>query len=246
MTVGPGRVRPRWPTNWSESRRSSVVVVDEAGPALGRILADDVIDALLPERAAATFHGCCSDAPGEGRAGEARPDELPGGPPAPGRAGPHCAAAPPRWSGGSRRPLDVTYLALAGPGIIAANAGNDAGGIVTYAVAGAQYAYRTLFFMLLVTVALVVVQEMAARLGTFTGKGLAALIREEFTLRPATFALVCLVLANVGLVVSEFAGIGAALRTVRCQPLHLHPASPPWRSGRWSSSAPTGTPNASS
>jgi Mn2+/Fe2+ NRAMP family transporter len=65
--------------------------------------------------------------------------------------------------------------------------------------------------MVLVTVALVVVQEMAARLGAFTGKGLAALIREEFTLRIATFALVCLVVANVGLVVSEFAGIGAAL-----------------------------------
>jgi Mn2+/Fe2+ NRAMP family transporter len=105
----------------------------------------------------------------------------------------------------------LTYLAWAGPGIIAANAGNDAGGIVTYASAGAQFKYRTLFFMLGVTVALVAVQEMAARLGAFTGKGLAALIREEFTLRVATFALVCLIVANVGLVVSEFAGIGAAL-----------------------------------
>jgi len=105
----------------------------------------------------------------------------------------------------------LTYLAWAGPGIIAANAGNDAGGIVTYASAGAQYRYRTLFFMVLVTVGLVVVQEMCARLGAFTGKGLAALIREEFTLRVAGFALVCLVVANVGLVVSEFAGIGAAL-----------------------------------
>jgi NRAMP (natural resistance-associated macrophage protein)-like metal ion transporter len=103
------------------------------------------------------------------------------------------------------------YLAIAGPGIIAANAGNDAGGIITYASAGAQYGYRTLFFMVLVTVALVVVQEMCARLGVFTGKGLAALIREEFSLRVATFALACLVVANVGLVVSEFAGIGAAL-----------------------------------
>src|ERR1700730_771858 len=111
----------------------------------------------------------------------------------------------------SRRRRFLTYLAWAGPGIIAANAGNDAGGIVTYASAGAQFKYRTLFFMLLVTVALVLVQEMAARLGAFTGKGLAALIREEFTLRVSAFALVCLVVANVGLVVSEFAGIGAAL-----------------------------------
>ena len=104
-----------------------------------------------------------------------------------------------------------TYLAIAGPGLIAANAGNDAGGIITYTSAGAQFGYRTLFFMLLVTVALVVVQEMCARLGAFTGKGLAALIREEFSLRLASFALFFLVIANVGLVVSEFAGIGAAM-----------------------------------
>ncbi len=64
------------------------------------------------------------------------------------------------------------YLAVIGPGLIAANAGNDAGGIATYASAGAQYAYRTLFIMVLVTVALVVVQEMAARIGATTGNGL--------------------------------------------------------------------------
>jgi NRAMP (natural resistance-associated macrophage protein)-like metal ion transporter len=111
----------------------------------------------------------------------------------------------------TRRRRFIAVLAFAGPGIIAANAGNDAGGIITYADAGAEFAYRTLFFMVLVTVALVVVQEMCSRLGVFTGKGLAALIREEFSLRVAAFALVCLVVANVGLVVSEFAGIGAAL-----------------------------------
>ncbi|HMC39754.1 MAG TPA: Nramp family divalent metal transporter [Acidimicrobiales bacterium] len=105
----------------------------------------------------------------------------------------------------------LTYLAIAGPGLIAANAGNDAGGVITYASAGAQFGYRTLFFMVLVTVALVVVQEMCARLGAFTGKGLAALIREEFSIRLASFAVFFLVVANVGLVVSEFAGIGAAL-----------------------------------
>jgi Mn2+/Fe2+ NRAMP family transporter len=101
-------------------------------------------------------------------------------------------------------------LAIAGPGVVAANAGNDAAGIATYASAGAQYAYRTLFFMVLVTIALVLVQEMAVRLGTHTGKGLAALIREEFTLRSTALALGCVLLANTGLVVSEFAGIGAA------------------------------------
>lgn len=106
------------------------------------------------------------------------------------------------------------YMAIAGPGIIAANAGNDAAGIATYASAGSQFVYRTLFFMLLVTVALVLVQEMAVRLGTYTGKGLAALIREQFSLRLTGVALFCVLLANTGLVVSEFAGIGAAFELV--------------------------------
>jgi NRAMP (natural resistance-associated macrophage protein)-like metal ion transporter len=102
-------------------------------------------------------------------------------------------------------------LAFMGPGIIAANAGNDAGGIATYASAGAQFGYRTLFAMVLVTVALVVVQEMCARLGAYTGEGLGALIREQFSIRVTAFALAALIVANVGLVVSEFAGIAAAL-----------------------------------
>ncbi len=111
----------------------------------------------------------------------------------------------------SWRRLSVFLIALAGPGLIAANAGNDAGGIATYASAGAQYGYRTLFFMLLVTVALVVVQEMCARLGAYTGEGLGSLIREQFSLRMSALALGAFIVANVGLVVSEFAGIAAAL-----------------------------------
>ncbi len=103
------------------------------------------------------------------------------------------------------------YLAAAGPGLIAANAGNDAGGVATYASAGAQFAYKTLFFMVLVTIGLVVVQEMAARIGVFSGKGLASLIREEFSLRLTFLAVLALTVTNIGLVVSEFAGIGAAL-----------------------------------
>jgi NRAMP (natural resistance-associated macrophage protein)-like metal ion transporter len=116
---------------------------------------------------------------------------------------------PPRRPSLRRRVLLV--LAFMGPGIIAANAGNDAGGIATYASAGAQYGYRTLFAMLLVTVALVVVQEMCARLGAYTGEGLGALIREQFSIRVTAFALLALIVANVGLVVSEFAGIAAAM-----------------------------------
>jgi Mn2+/Fe2+ NRAMP family transporter len=110
----------------------------------------------------------------------------------------------------SRRGRIWLVLAVAGPGVVAANAGNDAAGIATYASAGSQFVYRTLFFMVLVTVALVLVQEMAVRLGTHTGKGLAALIREQFSLRFTALALGCVLLANTGLVVSEFAGIGAA------------------------------------
>ena len=105
----------------------------------------------------------------------------------------------------------VAALAVLGPGLIAANAGNDAGGIATYASAGAQFVYRTLFVMVVVTIALIVVQEMAARLGVYTGEGLVSLIREQFPLRWGAFAATCLVVANVGLVVAEFAGIGAAL-----------------------------------
>jgi NRAMP (natural resistance-associated macrophage protein)-like metal ion transporter len=110
------------------------------------------------------------------------------------------------------RRLLIGLLLLAGPGLIAANAGNDAGGIATYASAGAQFGYHTLFFMLLVTVALIIVQEMCARLGAITGDGLGSLIREHFSIRMATFALVAFIIANVGLVVSEFAGIAAALQ----------------------------------
>ena len=112
----------------------------------------------------------------------------------------------------ARRPRRIaTWLAILGPGLIAANAGNDAGGIATYASAGAQFDYRMLFVMVVVTVALVVVQEMAARLGAYTGEGLVSLIREQFPLRLGAFAVACLLVANLGLVVSEFAGIGAAM-----------------------------------
>jgi Mn2+/Fe2+ NRAMP family transporter len=123
------------------------------------------------------------------------------------------ATTTPERAGGVRRPRrrPLVLLAVLGPGLIAANAGNDAGGILSYASAGAEFAYRTLFVMVLVTVALVVVQEMAARLGATTGNGLVSLIREQFSLRLATFSVGCLLVANLGLVVSEFAGIGAAM-----------------------------------
>src|SRR5258707_8112508 len=105
----------------------------------------------------------------------------------------------------------LAVLAVLGPGLIAANAGNDAGGILTYASAGAQFGYRTLFLMVLVTVALVVVQEMCSRLGVYTGEGLGGLIREQFSPGSTFVAMTLLLVANAGLTVSEFAGVGAAM-----------------------------------
>jgi Mn2+/Fe2+ NRAMP family transporter len=104
----------------------------------------------------------------------------------------------------------LAVLAIFGPGLISANAGNDAGGILTYASAGSQFGYRMLFLMVLITVGLVVVQEMCSRLGVYTGKGLGGLLREQFSVRNSTFALGLLLVANAGLTVSEFAGVGAA------------------------------------
>lgn len=107
------------------------------------------------------------------------------------------------------RPLAI--IAVLGPGLVAASAGNDAGGIATYASAGSLFEYRTLFICVLVIAALVAVQEMAARLGAYSGEGLMSLVREQFSLRIGAFAVLALLVANLGLVVSEFAGIGAAM-----------------------------------
>ena len=110
-----------------------------------------------------------------------------------------------------RRPGWFKYLAVLGPGIIAAAAGNDAGGITTYSTVGAQYGYELLWAMVLITVSLTVVQEMVARLGAVTGKGLSDLIREQFGVRWTAFAMLALLVANAGTTTSEFAGIAAAM-----------------------------------
>ena len=111
----------------------------------------------------------------------------------------------------SRKWRMLPLLAALGPGIIAASAGNDAGGIATYSAAGASYGYATLWMILVMTFSLVVVQEMAARMGAVTGKGFAALIRERFGIRPTLFAMICLLASNAATSVAEFAGIAAAL-----------------------------------
>ena len=110
---------------------------------------------------------------------------------------------------GWRRKL-VAYLAILGPGMIAASAGNDAGGIATFAAVGAEQGYRLLWILIPITISLGLVQEMCARMGAVTGKGLADLIREKFGVRWTAFVMLALLIANAGVTVSEFVGIAAA------------------------------------
>ena len=105
----------------------------------------------------------------------------------------------------------LIFLGVLGPGIITASANNDAGGIYTYSVAGAQFGYSLLWTLVPITVALVVVQEMVARMGVATGKGLADLIREEYGFRTTFLLLGLLLIANLGNTISEFAGLASGM-----------------------------------
>ena len=105
----------------------------------------------------------------------------------------------------------LLLLAVVGPGIITANVDNDAGGITTYSVAGAHYGYSLLWMLALVAFALIIVQEMSARLGIVTGKGLADLIRESFGVRATAVVIGIVVFANLANTVSEFAGVAASM-----------------------------------
>ena len=106
----------------------------------------------------------------------------------------------------------LLFFAVLGPGFITANVDNDAGGILTYSQAGAQFGYTLLWTMLPITLALIVVQEMCARMGVVTGKGLSDLIREEFGLRITFITMLLLVIVNFGNVVAEFSGIAGSLQ----------------------------------
>ncbi len=105
----------------------------------------------------------------------------------------------------------LLMLAVVGPGIITANVDNDAGGITTYSVSGARYGYSLLWMMPLVLIALIIVQEMSARLGVVTGKGLADLIRERMGVRVTAIILALLLFVNLANTVSEFAGVAASM-----------------------------------
>src|SRR3977135_957144 len=105
----------------------------------------------------------------------------------------------------------LIFFAVVGPGFITANVDNDAGGIWTYSAAGAQFGHMLLWTMIPITVALIVVQEIAARMGAVTGKGLSDLIREEFGFRITFLMMIGILIINFGNVVGEFAGIAGSL-----------------------------------
>ena len=105
----------------------------------------------------------------------------------------------------------LVLLAVVGPGIITANVDNDAGGITTYSIAGAHYGYGLLWIMPLVAIALIIIQEMSARLGVVTGRGLAGLIRESLGVKATAVILSVLFIANLANTVSEFAGVAASM-----------------------------------
>lgn len=104
----------------------------------------------------------------------------------------------------------IAYLAVLGPGIIAANAGNDASGIATYSTVGAGFGYSLLWVFIPMLVSLILVQEMCVRMGIVTGQGLADLIREQFGVRWTAFIMLSLLVANTGVIISEFVGIAQA------------------------------------
>ena len=121
----------------------------------------------------------------------------------------------------------IIIFAVLGPGFITANVDNDAGGILTYSQAGAQFGYTLLWTMIPITIALIVVQEMCARMGVVTGKGLSDLIREEFGLRITFVIMLLLVAVNFTNVVTEFSGIAGSMQlfhvTQICERPHLRP-----------------------
>src|SRR3569623_1240695 len=105
----------------------------------------------------------------------------------------------------------VAFFAVLGPGFVTANVDNDPGGILTYSQAGAKFGYQLLWTLIPTTIALIVVQEMAARMGAITGKGLSDLIREEFGLRATFFTMVVLGFADFGNIIAEFAGLASGV-----------------------------------
>ena len=135
-----------------------------------------------------------------------------------------------RLAGRVGRSQFLIFFAILGPGLISAASDNDAGGITTWSVIGARYGYSMLWLLLLITPILAVTQEMGARMGAVTGKGLAALIREKFSLKVTAFAMLALLIANFGTTTAEFSGVAAAFSLAHVPPWA---AVPPIAFGVW-------------
>ncbi|MFI5305494.1 MAG: divalent metal cation transporter, partial [Nitrospiria bacterium] len=105
----------------------------------------------------------------------------------------------------------LIFLSIIGPGIITANVDNDAGGITTYSLAGAHFGYSLLWSLIPITIALIIIQEMSARMGAVTGKGLADLIRENYGIKVTFYLMILLLMTDLGNTVAEFAGWAAAM-----------------------------------
>ncbi|MFA5947810.1 MAG: divalent metal cation transporter, partial [Candidatus Gracilibacteria bacterium] len=119
----------------------------------------------------------------------------------------------------------VVIFGVIGPGIIAANADNDAGGITTYSVVGAQFGTKMLWILLLITFSLAITQEMGVRIGLVTRQGLAGLIRENFGVKWTAFIMILMVIANLGTMSAEFAGIAAAFSIIGLSKILVVPVS---------------------
>src|SRR5512136_1377444 len=119
-----------------------------------------------------------------------------------------------KWVSSSKGSLWRTiglFFILMGPGIITSNVDNDAGGITTYSLAGAQYGLKLIWSLIPIMISLIVVQEMCSRMGVVTGKGLQDLIREKFGARITFYLMIGMFLTNMGNVISEFAGVAAGM-----------------------------------
>jgi Mn2+/Fe2+ NRAMP family transporter len=126
------------------------------------------------------------------------------------------------------------FFALLGPGIITSNVDNDAGGITTYSLAGAEFGLSLLWTLIPITVVLIIIQEMCARMGVVSGKGLSDLIRERFGAKVTFYLMILLFLANLGNTWSEFAGVAASMEIFGVSKYISVPMAPYLSGGWWS------------
>ena len=183
----------------------AVPVLDPDGRMLGIVTVDDAIDAIMPEKIANSL-----PAPGPSRRAPQKMQSKPYVQTAELEAPDDREQGEAKSTRSNFRRRLLFLVSILGPGFVTASAGNDVGGIFTYSVAGAQFGYSVIWTLIPIAVALIVVQEMAARMGAVTGKGLAALIREEFGVWITLLTMLGLFFMNTFTTSAEFAGIASA------------------------------------